>query len=54
MYGLGCWYAHGSRGLPQDYNKALELWHQAAKLRNATAYYGIGFAYNNGDGVERD
>ena len=34
--------------------KALELWHQAAKLGNATAYYNIDIAYHLGSGVEMD
>ncbi|KAL7523254.1 hypothetical protein ACHAXR_000096, partial [Thalassiosira sp. AJA248-18] len=31
MYNLGHHYFEGD-GVPQDSNKALELWHQAAKL----------------------
>ena len=27
IYGLGCWYFEGLHGLPQDYTKALELYH---------------------------
>jgi TPR repeat protein len=54
IYGLGCCYANGSRGLPQNRAKALELWHQATELGNAIAYYGIGVAYDIGNGVERD
>ena len=51
---LGCFYSAGVYGLPQVYAKALELWHQAAKLGNAKSYYSIGIAYLNGNGVERD
>ena len=51
---LGCCYFDGSHGLPQDYAKALGLWHQAAELGNTTSYYNIGVAYHNGNGVERD
>ena len=40
--------------MPQDYAKALELWHQAAKLGNALSYHNIGNAYYFGRGVERD
>ena len=54
IYNLGCCYFDESNRLPQDYNKALELWHQAAELGNATAYYNIGIAYYEGNGVERD
>ncbi|KAL7526008.1 hypothetical protein ACHAXR_001267, partial [Thalassiosira sp. AJA248-18] len=32
MYSLGCHYGRLGNGVPQDSNKALELWHRAAKL----------------------
>ena len=54
IYNLGCCYSEGSRGLPQDHNKALELWHRAAELGHSLSYYSIGIAYRRGDGVERD
>ena len=54
IYGLGYSYFEGSRDLPQDHAKALELWNQAAELGNATSYYTIGNAYMRGDGVKRD
>ena len=54
MYGLGCCYADGDDGLTQDHAKASELWHQAAELGNALAYYSIGNAYYFGRGVEQD
>jgi len=54
IYELGCWYAEGMYGVPQDRDKALELWHRAGKLGSATSYNNIGVAYDNGDGVERD
>ena len=54
MSNLGCCYSNGSNGLSQDHAKALELWHQAAKLGNATAYYNLGLTYYYGNGVERD
>ena len=54
MMWLGICYHEGDNELPQDYNKAWELWHQAAKLGNATSYYNLGMAYLNGDGVGRD
>ena len=41
----------GKYGLPQDYAKALELWHRAAELGYAPSYYSIGAAYYCGDGV---
>ena len=54
MYQLGCCYAKGVYGLPQDHAKALELWHRAGKLGGAFANHNIGFAYLFGRGVERD
>jgi len=58
IYGMGCYYrdgvCNGKYGFPQDMNKALELWHQAAELGNAGAYCNIGYAYHNGVGVEVD
>ncbi|KAL7526964.1 hypothetical protein ACHAXR_001731, partial [Thalassiosira sp. AJA248-18] len=53
MYTLGCRYHHG-RGVPKDSNKALELWHQAAKLGCAESHQNIGYVYFNGEGVEKD
>ena len=40
--------------MPQDYEKALELWHRAGELGYAKAYNNIGNAYFHGSGVERD
>ena len=54
MYQLGCCYADGVYGLPQDYAKALELYHRAGELGSALALNNIGTAYNLGEGVERD
>ena len=51
---LGCCYYHGMYGLPQNRMKALELWHQAAKLGHARPYYSIGLAHYTGNGVERN
>ena len=50
----GCCYEFGKGGLPQDYNKALDIWQWAAKLGSATAYCNIGLAYDYGKGVEID
>ena len=45
-------YAEGTNGLPQDYTKAMELWHRAAELGNATSYFNIGNSYlQQGNGV---
>ena len=54
MFNLGSYYHQGGYGYPQDYTKALELWHQAAELGSAQAYGSIGFAYQHGLGVEVD
>jgi len=57
MYNLGCYYRDGC-GLPQDYAKALELWHRAGELGYAIAYASAGelgyavSAYYDGRGVE--
>ncbi|KAL7529179.1 hypothetical protein ACHAXR_002832 [Thalassiosira sp. AJA248-18] len=53
MYSLGCHYRLGN-GVPQDSNKALELWHRAAKLGCAESHNQIGSAYFQGEGVEED
>ena len=47
-------YLKGSRGLPQDNEKANELWLRAGKLGDAMAYNNIGNSYYQGRGVERD
>ena len=54
IFNLGSCYFEGLFGLPRNLAKALELWHQARELGYADAYYNIGIAYRNGDGVERD
>jgi len=54
MHNIGVFYRDGKHGYPQDYTKALELWHRAAELGYAKAYGSIGFAYENGRGVEID
>ena len=54
IYNLGCFYSDGSKGLPQDYDKAMELWLQAGELGYAASYSNIAYAYRNGEGVERD
>jgi len=54
IYNIGVCYREGTDGFPQDHVKALELWHRAGKLGHAGAYCKIGYAYNNGEGVEVD
>ena len=54
MYNLGCCYAVGLYGMPQNVEKALEIWRRAGQLGHAKSYYSIGTAYDDGNGVERD
>jgi len=54
IYNLGCFYSRGSHGFPQDYTKALKLYHRAGELGYANAYNHIGNAYHNGRVVEID
>jgi len=51
---LGSYYRDGTNGYPQDYPKALELWHRAAELGHAVSYRDIAYLYGNGLGVEKD
>ena len=52
IYNLGCCYNDGIYGVPQNYDKALYLWHRAGELGCASAYNNIGNAY--GRGAARD
>ena len=54
IYNLGTFYNEGRFGLPHNYAKALELYHQAAELGHYGAYYNIGYLYAEGLGVERN
>ena len=54
IYTLGCFYRNGEYGFEQDYTKALEVYHRAAQLGEASAYGNIGAIYDNGQGVEVD
>jgi len=54
FFTLGSYYRDGLFGLPQDYDKALELFHRAAELGNADAYGCIGNVYENGEGIVVD
>ena len=54
IYNLGCDYDEGLCGLPQDRDKAFELFLRAAKLGSDESYKNIGNAYYLGRGVERD
>jgi len=54
IHNQGYYYRVGKYGFPQDYVKALELFHRAAELGHAKAYASIGYSYDNGEGVEAD
>ena len=45
-------YTDGAYVLPQDWNKAHELWLKAGELGNASGYFNLGVAYDKGRGVE--
>ena len=51
---LGGMYANGDRGLPQNMEKALELWHRAGELGSAEAYCNVANTYRSGRGMEVD
>ena len=51
---LGFYLSGGMNGLPQDYAKALELFHRAAELGNTTSHYNLGNVYYNGRGAKID
>jgi len=54
IHNIGCHYNDGEYGFPRDYDKALEFYHRASELGYAKAYCNIGWAHDNGIGVERD
>jgi len=54
IYNQGCDYRDGLRGFPQDYTKTLELFLRAGEFGHASSYNDIGYAYDNGEGVEID
>ena len=45
-------YTDGAYVLPQDWNKAHELWLKAGELGCASGYFNLGVAYDEGRGVE--
>ena len=51
---LGYHYCQGDIGLPQNHDKAMELWLRAGQLGHSKAYYNLANSYFDGDGVERD
>jgi len=52
---LGGAYSDGDLGLPQDFNKTIDLWQKAAALGSTGAHYNLGIAYYHSKvGVEKD
>ena len=54
IFTVGCYYDEGRYGFPQNYTKAFELYHRAGDLGSTEAYCNVGYAYKNGEGVEKD
>jgi len=54
IYSLACYYNEGLYGFPQNYTKALELYHRAGELGHTEAYVSIGYCNIYGRGVEID
>ena len=54
FYHLGGAYANGDMGLPQDYQKAIELYLKGGELGSARAFCNLGLSYDKGTGVEVD
>ena len=54
FYTLGGYYARGLYGMPQDHQKANELYLKAGKLGCSTGYFNLGQAYREKIGVEVD
>jgi len=54
IYNHGCYYQKGIYGFPQDFTKALELWHRSAELGCARSYNSIAITHELGEGVKRD
>jgi TPR repeat protein len=50
---LGCCYYLGD-GVSQSYERAAELWKQAAAQGDANAQFSLGVLYYNGKGVPKD
>ena len=53
-YQLAGYYSQGIDGMPQDWEKANELYLKAGELGCATGYYNLGTQYFSGRGVEVD
>ncbi|EJK61111.1 hypothetical protein THAOC_18449, partial [Thalassiosira oceanica] len=51
---LGQKYFFGELGLQKDMRRVVDLYTEAAELGSAKALFNLGFAYQNGDGVQQD
>ena len=54
IHSLGSLYYDGSDCLPQNRNKAIQLWLRAGELGCSESYNNAGNAHYHGEGVERD
>jgi len=54
FYHLGLEYRNGNKGLPQDYEKAIELYSKAAELGSLRADYNLAVLYMKGQVTEQD
>ena len=54
FYQLAGYYSQGIKGMPQDYQKANELYLKAGELGCADGYYNLGISFENEFGVEAD
>ena len=54
IFNLGNNYRNGEDGVPQDYDKAFELFVRAGELGHVDAYNNVGYSYEIGSGVEID
>ena len=53
LYKLGCGYKFGL-WMPQNYERAFQLFERAVELGCVIAHHSISYAYKNGEGVEED
>ena len=53
IHNLGGFYSEGMKGLSQDWNKALELWHREGDLGHSGSYHNI-MLIIMAESVERD
>ena len=54
IFTVGNFYRRGEDLFPQDDDKAFELFVRAGDIGSAEAYCNVGYAYFNGEGVEKD